>query len=256
MTAAQKRASPTSREIRRRECVACGSAFFPTITQINAGGGKYCSRPCHQKRCADERERLAMEGTKTCATCGEAKPYSAFSLNKKLLPKSAHCTPCNSKRRAERKRTKFPPGQPKPPEQIERERAYTRAYEERNRERRKKMNHENYLKNKEKVLARSLAWTRAHPEVSAARMARRRARMSAADSHTAEDILQLLKLQRGLCAVCRCDIRGGYHVDHILPLAKGGGNEKTNIQLLCPTCNCSKNAKHPVDFMQERGFLL
>lgn len=37
---------------------------------------------------------------------------------------------------------------------------------------------------------------------------------------------------------------------------KGGANDKSNIQLLCPHCNLSKGAKHPVDFMQERGMLL
>lgn len=45
-------------------------------------------------------------------------------------------------------------------------------------------------------------------------------------------------------------------MDHIMPLALGGTNTDDNIQLLCPTCNRSKHAKHPVDFMQQRGFLL
>lgn len=48
----------------------------------------------------------------------------------------------------------------------------------------------------------------------------------------------------------------GYHVDHIQPLALGGSNDKTNLQLLCPTCNTKKSAKHPIDFMQSRGLLL
>lgn len=62
--------------------------------------------------------------------------------------------------------------------------------------------------------------------------------------------------QRWKCAVCRVSIAGKYHMDHIQPLAKGGTHEPTNIQLLCPSCNVRKNAKDPVDFMQERGFLL
>lgn len=64
-------------------------------------------------------------------------------------------------------------------------------------------------------------------------------------------------LQRWRCAACRCDLRrSGYHMDHIMPLAKGGAHAPRNVQLLCPTCNVRKSAKHPVDFMQERGFLL
>jgi len=45
-------------------------------------------------------------------------------------------------------------------------------------------------------------------------------------------------------------------VDHIYPIALGGTNEGSNLQLLCRFCNRSKGAKHPVDYMQKRGFLL
>ena len=63
-------------------------------------------------------------------------------------------------------------------------------------------------------------------------------------------------LQKWKCVVCKCDIRSKYHVDHIMPLAKGGLHVPENIQLLCPTCNVQKSAKHPIDFMQQKGFLL
>lgn len=75
-------------------------------------------------------------------------------------------------------------------------------------------------------------------------------------SHTKDDIMQLLVLQRYRCAVCRCSIKSMYHVDHIYPLVSGGNNRKENLQLLCPACNLSKHAKHPIDFMNQRGFLL
>jgi len=41
-----------------------------------------------------------------------------------------------------------------------------------------------------------------------------------------------------------------------MPLALGGANADDNIQLLRSTCNQQKHAKHPVDFMQQKGFLL
>lgn len=63
--------------------------------------------------------------------------------------------------------------------------------------------------------------------------------------------------QRWRCAVCAADLKGvGYHKDHVLPLALGGGHVPANIQLLCPPCNLSKGAKHPVEFMQSKGKLL
>lgn len=62
--------------------------------------------------------------------------------------------------------------------------------------------------------------------------------------------------QRWKCAVCAVNVKKKYHVDHIQPIARGGLHEPNNIQLLCPSCNLRKNAKDPIKFMQERGFLL
>lgn len=66
---------------------------------------------------------------------------------------------------------------------------------------------------------------------------------------------RLIALQRGKCAICECRIVK-YHMDHIMPIALGGMNIDENIQLLCPTCNLRKNAKHPIDYMQSLGRLL
>lgn len=51
---------------------------------------------------------------------------------------------------------------------------------------------------------------------------------------------------RGMCVLCNCDLTGlinlenAENYDHIVPLAKGGLNDVTNIQLLCKTCNLKK----------------
>ncbi|MDD5084228.1 MAG: HNH endonuclease [Candidatus Moranbacteria bacterium] len=66
---------------------------------------------------------------------------------------------------------------------------------------------------------------------------------------------KLYQLQRGKCPCCRQPLGKDFHMDHIMPLALGGSNEDSNIQLLRKTCNLQKQAKHPVDFMQSRGFL-
>lgn len=67
---------------------------------------------------------------------------------------------------------------------------------------------------------------------------------------------KLLKLQHGKCPCCNQPLGDDYHLDHIMPLALGGPNIDSNIQLLRQRCNNQKHAKHPIDFMQQRGFLL
>ena len=85
----------------------------------------------------------------------------------------------------------------------------------------------------------------------------RAVKRNAIGSHTRHDVERLMGLQKGRCACCRDDLTvTGRHVDHVIPLAAGGSNNPDNIQLLCPTCNMQKNTKHPIDFMQSKGFLL
>lgn len=85
----------------------------------------------------------------------------------------------------------------------------------------------------------------------------RRSRLKGAlGSHTRDDVTTILKNQNFRCAECRTNIRYKFHVDHIMPLALGGGNDRKNLQCLCPTCNITKNAKHPIDWAREKGRLL
>jgi len=86
----------------------------------------------------------------------------------------------------------------------------------------------------------------------------RRARVRNANGVLSKEIYQkLFALQKGKCACCRIDLtKIKAHIDHIQPLALGGENSDNNVQLLCQPCNNQKSWRHPVDFMQSKGFLL
>jgi len=112
-----------------------------------------------------------------------------------------------------------------------------------------------YLANKQKASEYKKAYFKANPEVRPNCKAKRRLR-GGSGKLTYGVIPKLYKLQKGLCPCCKQPLGNDYHVDHIVPLALGGKNEDRNIQLLRGSCNMQKHAKHPIDFMQERGFLL
>lgn len=85
---------------------------------------------------------------------------------------------------------------------------------------------------------------------------RRALKAAAIGSYTKDDISRILDAQKGRCAICRTNIRKRFQIDHIVPLAKGGSNFPSNLQILCKTCNCRKQAKDPIDFMRSIGRLL
>ncbi len=73
---------------------------------------------------------------------------------------------------------------------------------------------------------------------------RRRARVRVAQgTHTASDIALQLKSQRGKCWHCGKKLVGKKHIDHLIPLVRGGSNDASNIVISCPVCNLSKGGK-------------
>lgn len=123
--------------------------------------------------------------------------------------------------------------------------------------RRRDVNRSYRERNAEKVASSRRAWKEANPSRVREYASTRRAHMRGTGGRLQKGTVKmLLEKQKMKCACCKTSIKNGYHVDHIIPLAKGGSHQARNIQLLCPNCNLSKGAKHPIDFMQERGMLL
>ena len=108
-----------------------------------------------------------------------------------------------------------------------------------------------------KVKATSAKWAAEHPEARRIREQNRRARKRKVGGGLSKGLIEkLFKLQKGKCPCCGLALGSNYHLDHVMPLALGGEHEDSNMQLLRQRCNNQKHAKHPIDFMQSRGFLL
>jgi len=143
----------------------------------------------------------------------------------------------------------------------------TRRYYENNgalvREKRKAYHYRTYV-NKEirlKARERTKRWAKDNPDQARTNARNAKARRKAREgvvvgSHTAADIKDILLLQKGRCAYCKTQFGKKYDVDHIVALARGGTNDRRNLQLLCRPCNLEKYARDPIDHARSLGLLL
>lgn len=114
-----------------------------------------------------------------------------------------------------------------------------------------------YENNSEKEKKRAKVWQTKNPEsVKIINKNRRARKRNAEGKYTLEDIKRITTQQNNKCAYCSIELGKIRHIDHIIPLIKGGSNWPNNIQLLCPTCNMRKKAKDPIDFARSFGKLI
>lgn len=121
-------------------------------------------------------------------------------------------------------------------------------------------------RNRERINAYSKKWIAAHPDyhkvvVERAKVwmknqpiARYRGWRSAIDQRRRArklgvtigpvSLAQALIDYNGICGICNKQLTDKYiHLDHIIPLAKGGAHVQTNIQPTHAICNCRKGTK-------------
>ena len=90
-------------------------------------------------------------------------------------------------------------------------------------------------------------WRERHPEHERARMravqAERQARKLEQFVERV-DALVVLERDDGVCGICGGDVDPfEFHVDHIVPLSRGGEHSYANVQAAHPFCNVSKGAR-------------
>ena len=102
----------------------------------------------------------------------------------------------------------------------------------------------------EKVRETKRAYCRTHSVERQAYDAIRRAAKAGATVAQRDEIREIYRRAREepriRCYLCRKSIeRGHRHVDHIVPLSKGGDHRPANLAIACDECNVRKSAKEP-----------
>ena len=193
---------------------------------------------------------LGASTLKRCTGCGECKPVDEFARNRvKPDGRQNQCKACNAAYRDKHR------------EEL---RQYASEYHANNRDRVLEEMRDRYVRDRLHRLARAnkhhvmhrdriLAARRAKPDIVIAQYHRRKARkLNNGGTFTPADLAAIRAAQtdakgRLICAWCHKPIIDTPHLDHWIPLSKGGANDAGNLRYMHAKCNLSKGAKHPHD---------
>ena len=220
--------------------------------------------------------------TKICSKCKIEKEIIYFTKDKtKKDGYYSSCSDCRiqSTKISKEKRKKYNKEywQKNKDAMIERSKKYNKENRDRlikqkndyyydNKEKLLQQKKEYYLKNQEKIKEQKRI-QRQNPTLEQIEKERIRGRIRSAKrrqitgSHLSiKTIRNLLEQYKYKCYYCNTNInhkeKNSYHIDHYIPIAKGGTNDVENLVISCPTCNMSKGAKDPFVFMLKFGKLL
>lgn len=109
-----------------------------------------------------------------------------------------------------------------------------------------------YVQNREAEIARSLAYTKANPDMDRASKHRRQARQREVVCEHGDrcvDAAFLAGIRASSCLYCDAPAE---QADHFLPLSRGGLHCRDNIVPACGPCNHSKHARDPWAWIESR----
>jgi 5-methylcytosine-specific restriction endonuclease McrA len=118
-------------------------------------------------------------------------------------------------------------------------------------ERRKSSNYNYRIQNSDKEKTRKRNYALENPETIRMAAARRRAKLAGSRSYL---IIKkdLRKLKSNSCFYC-----GGQsaHIDHVIPISKGGQHSIGNLVAACAFCNISKNDRFIMEWKMSEAYV-
>jgi hypothetical protein len=128
-----------------------------------------------------------------------------------------------------------------------------------------------YDKNKKSVLSKNAAWKSANPDYMDSwreanrehlreyqrtyqkdnydyyldKNAERRARIAAVQVEGSISRSEVFERDSGICYLCNEQVDpNNWHLDHVVPISKGGPHTYDNVRVTHPSCNLSKGSRH------------
>lgn len=137
---------------------------------------------------------------------------------------------------------------------------YQKTYKVENKEKIRAKRREYYLNNKNLFQEMLQIYRKTEKGKMAYKNSNNKRRAKIKEGSIKTEDLQLLIENSKTCYWCNSKLnkkeKAGFHLDHYVPLAKGGTHTIDNIVISCPDCNLRKNAKDPYEFALTKGKLL
>lgn len=215
--------------------------------------------------------------TKLCTKCNTTKELSEFYYIVKKEKYETHCKECISIYRKKYRDTNKEKIQLASKIWIENntehKKELNKQYRECNIEKIKAYKRQYHLNNRIKIIEKTKKWyyenlekakttrnkykkyyktTEAYKASNKATRIKRREVLKNSEKATNTQIKQLIKESKK-CYWCNKELNNLYHIDHYMPIAKGGNHNIENLVISCPSCNLRKHSKDPLQFAKEIG---
>lgn len=177
---------------------------------------------------------------KKCTGCNIEKPKSFF-VKRKDRPSgiTSLCLECNRKR-----------GRKNYYENREKEIERVKNYWEKNRDKRNELSQRFRDNNPGYYTKYFREYDKKRRNYKKQMEYKRRARAKNQLGNVSDDIVDVLYAeQSGRCRYCHMFLRDSFHLEHKIPLSRGGLHDDENLCLSCPSCNLSKGVKTEKEFI-------
>jgi len=182
-----------------------------------------------------------MPDTRKCIKCNETKSMTEFGKNaRNMFGKNTICIPCYKAKMDKHQE-----------ENVEAIKASKKAYRELHKVNKAKQDKEYREANREAIAHRKKMYSASDSGKKVKERGRLKRELLIRETRDGSinsvSLRELYEEQNGNCYLCGCDLtqlkKRNVHMDHIIPLTKGGKHILENVAWSCASCNLSKGSK-------------